>query len=42
MKVLFLGDSFYTELVGPDWVDHPDLVAEYHKELISVDFEISL
>ncbi|MBE6124952.1 MAG: MBL fold metallo-hydrolase [Erysipelotrichaceae bacterium] len=40
-KVLFLGDSFYTELVGPDWVDHPDLVGEYHRELTPVDFEVA-
>ena len=38
-KVLFLGDSFYTELVGDDWVDHPELVREYHKELEKLDFD---
>lgn len=38
-KVLFLGDSFYTELVGDDWVDHPELVREYHKELEKLGFD---
>lgn len=38
-KVMFLGDSFYTELVGDAWVDHPELVREYHKELEKLDFD---
>lgn len=38
-KILFVGDSFYTELVSDDWVDHPDLVREYHKALEKFDFD---
>ena len=40
-KVLFLGDSMSTELVNDEWIDHPELVREYHRELEKMDFEIS-
>ena len=38
-KAIFLGDSMYTELVGPDWVDHPELVEQYYNELSKLDFD---
>ena len=38
-KVVFLGDSMYTELVGPDWIDHPELVEQYYHELEKLDFD---
>lgn len=34
-----LGDSMYAELVGPYWVDHPELVEKYYNELSILDFD---
>ena len=37
-RALFVGDAAYEELVGSDWVDHPDQLAAFAGALREMDF----
>ncbi len=37
-RALFVGDAAYEELVGADWVDHPDKLAVFADALQKMDF----
>ena len=37
-KVIFVGDAAYEELVGNDWIDHPDQLKAFSDALNEMDF----
>ena len=37
-RVLFVGDAAYEELVGNDWIDHPDRLSSFASALREMDF----
>ena len=37
-RVIFVGDAAYEELVGSDWVDHPDKLSVFSDTLREMDF----
>ena len=37
-RVVFVGDAAYEELVGNDWIDHPDKLRAFADALRGMDF----